>query len=107
MSTGPTLRHFIASSRTRDGGSRGECSWHGTRGRLARARAAVKKHPDYTEHGYFLAVETAFTQGPVVLKGEKGESIATTAIQSGYGNASGRNFCLPHRLSRSHPPSAR
>jgi hypothetical protein len=32
------------------------------RGRLARARAAVKKHPDYSEHAYFLAVETAFTQ---------------------------------------------
>ena len=31
------------------------------RGRLARARAAVKKHPDYSEHAYFLAVETAFT----------------------------------------------
>jgi hypothetical protein len=30
------------------------------RGRLARARAAVKKHPDYSEHAYFLAVETAF-----------------------------------------------
>jgi hypothetical protein len=30
------------------------------RGRLARTRAAVKKHPDYSEHGYFLAVETAF-----------------------------------------------
>jgi hypothetical protein len=30
------------------------------RGRLARARAAVKKHPNYTEHEYFLAVETAF-----------------------------------------------
>jgi len=30
------------------------------RGRLARARAAVKKHPDYSEHEYFLAVETAF-----------------------------------------------
>jgi hypothetical protein len=30
------------------------------RGRLARSRAAVKKHPDYNEHGYFLAVETAF-----------------------------------------------
>ena len=27
------------------------------RGRLARARAAVKKHPNYTEHEYFLAVE--------------------------------------------------
>jgi len=32
------------------------------RGRLARTRAAVKKHPDYSEHGYFLAVETAFTE---------------------------------------------
>jgi hypothetical protein len=32
------------------------------RGRLARARASVKKHPDYSEHAYFLAVETAFTQ---------------------------------------------
>jgi hypothetical protein len=33
-----------------------------TRGRLARARAVVKKHPEYSEHGYFLAVETAFQQ---------------------------------------------
>ena len=32
------------------------------RGRLARARAAVRKHPDYSEHGYFLTVETAFKQ---------------------------------------------
>ena len=32
------------------------------RGRLARARAAVKKHQNYSEHAYFLAVETAFTQ---------------------------------------------
>ena len=32
------------------------------RGRLARSRAAVKKYPDYNEHGYFLAVETAFKQ---------------------------------------------
>ena len=32
------------------------------RGRLARARAAVKKHPYYSEHGHFLAVETAFKQ---------------------------------------------
>ncbi len=32
------------------------------RGRLARTRAAVKKHPDYSEHGYFLAVEMAFKQ---------------------------------------------
>ena len=32
------------------------------RGKLARAHAAVKKHPNYSEHAYFLAVETAFTQ---------------------------------------------
>jgi hypothetical protein len=31
------------------------------RGRLA-ARAAVKKHPEYNEHEYFLAVEAAFAQ---------------------------------------------
>jgi hypothetical protein len=30
------------------------------RGRLVSARAAVKKHPDYSEAGYLLAVETAF-----------------------------------------------
>jgi hypothetical protein len=30
------------------------------RGPLARARAAVKRHPEYNEHTYFLAVETAF-----------------------------------------------
>lgn len=32
------------------------------RGRLARARAALKKHPAYNEHAYFVAVETAFAQ---------------------------------------------
>jgi hypothetical protein len=32
------------------------------RGRLARSRVAVKKHSDFSEHGYFLAVETAFKQ---------------------------------------------
>jgi hypothetical protein len=30
------------------------------RGRLARAHAAVKRHPDYSDPGYLLAVETAF-----------------------------------------------
>jgi hypothetical protein len=30
------------------------------RARLARARAAVKRHPQYSEHEYFLAVEAAF-----------------------------------------------
>ncbi len=32
------------------------------RGRLARARAALKKHPNYSEHEYFVAVENAFKQ---------------------------------------------
>ena len=36
------------------------------RGRLARARAAVKKHPKYTEHEYFLAVETAFARWELI-----------------------------------------
>lgn len=36
------------------------------RGRLARARAAVKKHPDYSEHAYFLAVEAAFENWEVM-----------------------------------------
>jgi hypothetical protein len=36
------------------------------RGRLARARAAVKKHPDYSEAGYFLAVEAAFQNWEVI-----------------------------------------
>jgi hypothetical protein len=30
------------------------------RGRLARAHAAVRKHPEYNEHSYCVAVETAF-----------------------------------------------
>jgi hypothetical protein len=36
------------------------------RGRLARARAAVKQHPEYSEHAYFLVVETAFIQWEVL-----------------------------------------
>jgi len=36
------------------------------RGRLARARAAVKRHPEYNEHEYFLAVEAAFKQWEAV-----------------------------------------
>jgi hypothetical protein len=32
------------------------------RGRLARAHAAVKRHPGYGEHEYLLAVEAAFAQ---------------------------------------------
>jgi hypothetical protein len=36
------------------------------RGRVARARAAVKKHPDHGEHAYFLAVEAAFQKWEVM-----------------------------------------
>lgn len=32
------------------------------RGRVARAHAAVKRHADYSEHAYFIAVEAAFTR---------------------------------------------
>ena len=32
------------------------------RGRVARAHAAVKKHPEYNEHAFCVAVETAFIQ---------------------------------------------
>jgi hypothetical protein len=32
------------------------------RGRLARAHAAVKRHPEYKEHAFCVAVETAFAQ---------------------------------------------
>ena len=32
------------------------------RGRLARAHAAVKHHPEYSEHAFCVAVETAFVQ---------------------------------------------
>ena len=39
------------------------------RGRLARARAAVKSHPDYSEHEYFVAVEAAFTKWEAVQTG--------------------------------------
>ena len=39
------------------------------RGRLARARAAVKKHYEYNEHAYFLAVEAAFTQWEAMQTG--------------------------------------
>jgi len=36
------------------------------RGRLARTRAAIKKHPNYSEHEYFLAVENAFKEWEAV-----------------------------------------
>jgi hypothetical protein len=31
-------------------------------GRVARAHAAIKNHPEYNEHAFCVAVETAFTQ---------------------------------------------
>ena len=37
------------------------------RGRLARARAAVKRHPDYSE-GYLRAVEAAFENWEAIQK---------------------------------------
>ena len=43
-----------------------------SRGRLARARAAVKKHPDYSEHGYFLAVEMAFKHWEAIKRERDG-----------------------------------
>lgn len=39
------------------------------RGRLARVRAAVKKHPNYNEHEYFLVVEAAFTRWEAIQVG--------------------------------------
>jgi hypothetical protein len=32
------------------------------RGRVARAHAAIKRHLEYNEHAFCVAVETAFTQ---------------------------------------------
>ncbi len=40
------------------------------RGRLARAKAAVKRHPQYDEHEYFLAVEAAFTRWQTIQTGK-------------------------------------
>ena len=37
------------------------------RGRLARARAAVKRHPDYSESGY-LSVDAAFNNWEAMQK---------------------------------------
>jgi hypothetical protein len=39
------------------------------RGRLARARAAVKKHPEYSEPGYLQAMEAAFNNWEALHKG--------------------------------------
>jgi hypothetical protein len=38
------------------------------RGRLARARAAVKRHPDYSDSGYLQAVDAAFNNWEAMQK---------------------------------------
>ena len=38
------------------------------RGQLARARAAVKRHPDYSESGYLQAVDSAFNNWEAMQK---------------------------------------
>ena len=38
------------------------------RGRIARARAAVKHHPDFSEAGYLRAVEAAFENWEAIQK---------------------------------------
>ena len=38
------------------------------RGRLARARATVKKHPNYSDAGYLRAVEAAFENWEAMQK---------------------------------------
>jgi hypothetical protein len=38
------------------------------RGRLARARATVKKHPNYSDVGYLRAVEAAFENWEAMQK---------------------------------------
>jgi hypothetical protein len=38
------------------------------RGRLARARAAVKRHPDHSEPGYLQAVDAAFNNWEAMQK---------------------------------------
>ena len=50
------------------------------RGRLARARAAVKHHPEYSESGYLRAVEAAFENWEAM---SKGRSLARAALGLG------------------------
>jgi hypothetical protein len=58
------------------------------RGRLARARAAVKKHPNYSEAGYFLAVETAFENWELIQNVGRSDraSLLDTARKPRHGN---------------------
>ncbi len=70
------------------------------RGWLARARAAVKKHPEYSDAGYFLVVEAAFQKlvsmalvGPCVGKRRlHGASLADFSRQSLVANFQYPNF---------------
>jgi hypothetical protein len=55
------------------------------RGRLARARAAVKKHPNYGEHEYFLAVETAFKQWESISKRWSLDALVQSTPRDGDG----------------------
>jgi hypothetical protein len=41
------------------------------RGRLARARAAVKNHPEYSDAGYIVAVDVAFNNWQAIQRGAK------------------------------------
>jgi hypothetical protein len=43
-------------------------SFAARRGRLARSRAAVKRHPDYNDSGYLQAVEAAFNNWEAIQK---------------------------------------
>ena len=55
-----------------------------SRGRLARARVAVKRHSEYSEHGYFLAVETAFKQWETHANcRSRGAAVAARATELG------------------------
>jgi hypothetical protein len=41
-----------------------------SRGRLARTRAAVKNHPDYSEAGYLAAADAAFNKWQAIQSGK-------------------------------------
>jgi hypothetical protein len=70
------------------------------RGRLARARAAVKRHPNYSEHEYFLAVETAFTHWEAMQNVGRQRS-ATAARQAISATAPA---CVPSLRAAASPP---
>jgi hypothetical protein len=71
------------------------------RGRLARARTVIKRHPAHSEHEYFVAVETAFLQWEVrTLVAGNGYRTKPTPLV-GLANDAGRRTeillsCHPH-----------